>query len=135
MNRRLFSFGHGFLSIAIATSFLLGGLADVKAAQPGPSFQGKVITFVVPFTAGGGSDIWGRMVARHLGQYLPGKPNIVIRNMPGAGNLIGGNHVWNSKPNGLTCLISSGGLITSNITRPKGIEYRLEEMVPQIEVG
>ncbi|MDI7258768.1 MAG: hypothetical protein QME90_02480 [Thermodesulfobacteriota bacterium] len=130
MKRKIFSLGRGFLSVAIVTGFLLGGLADVKAAQPGPSFQGRVITFVVPFTAGGGSDIWGRMIARHLGQYLPGKPNIVIRNMPGAGNLIGGNHAWSSKANGLTCLISSGGLITANIIRPKGIEYRLEEMYP-----
>ncbi|MDI7258770.1 MAG: tripartite tricarboxylate transporter substrate-binding protein [Thermodesulfobacteriota bacterium] len=130
MGRKIFSSGRGILLGVVAIGLVFGVLANVKAAPSGPYFQKKVIIFVVPFPAGGGTDVWGRMIARYLGQYIPGNPKIVIRNMPGAGTIIGGNTVWNSKRNGLTVLATSGGVVMENITRPKGIEFKLQEMYP-----
>jgi tripartite-type tricarboxylate transporter receptor subunit TctC len=66
-------------------------------------YQGKTITMVVSSTAGGGYDLWARLMARYIGKYIPGNPTIVVQNMPGAGNIIGANYVYGiAKPDGLT---------------------------------
>ena len=89
-----------------------------------PYYAGKIIVFVCPFTAGGGTDIWTRLIAKHLGKFIPGNPNIVIRNMPAAQGLVGGNYVWVAKPNGLTAMTTAGTSVMSNLLRPKGIEFK-----------
>jgi tripartite-type tricarboxylate transporter receptor subunit TctC len=66
-------------------------------------YEGKVITYLVGSTAGGGSDLTARLVARHLERYIPGKPRIDIVNKPGAGGLIAANELYNlRKPDGLS---------------------------------
>jgi tripartite-type tricarboxylate transporter receptor subunit TctC len=68
------------------------------AAQTEPSFAGKNVQLIVGFGTGGGFDLLGRTVARHLGRYLPGKPNVVVQNMPGAGSYNAANHIYNVAP-------------------------------------
>ncbi|MDI7259736.1 MAG: tripartite tricarboxylate transporter substrate-binding protein [Thermodesulfobacteriota bacterium] len=110
----------------ILSSFLIVGTASAQ-----PYFQGKVISFVVPYSAGGGTDVLGRMLSRHLSQYIPGNPSIVIRNMPGAGGMIGSHHVYFQKSSdGKTVLLTSGSDTNANILRLKGVEYYLEKMHP-----
>jgi tripartite-type tricarboxylate transporter receptor subunit TctC len=68
-----------------------------------PSFQGKTIRLVVGSSTGGGYDLWARLLARYYGKHIPGQPEIVVQNMPGAGSLVAANHVYNvAKPDGLT---------------------------------
>ena len=50
-------------------------------------FKGKTIRIIVGFPSGGGSDAEGRVLARHLGKHIPGEPNLIVQNMPGAGVL------------------------------------------------
>jgi len=69
-----------------------------------------------------------RNLARHLGKYIPGNPTIVVRNIPAGVTLVGGNFVWNAKPDGLTGLYIAGTSIMQNMLRPKGIEYYLGQM-------
>src|SRR5438034_214874 len=57
----------------------------------GPFYQGKNITFLINFAAGGPTDIEGRIVARHLAKHIPGNPAIIVQNMPGAGGVTGLN--------------------------------------------
>ena len=95
-----------------------------------PYFEGKIIKFVVSFSAGGGTDIFARMVSRHLGKFVPGKPKIVIRNIPGGGGVIGANFAWSAKPDGKTILATAGTNVMSNILRPKGSDFLLQEMQP-----
>ena len=66
-------------------------------AQP-IDFAGQKITLVIATPSGGGYDLYGRLVARHLGRYLPGNPTIVPQNMPGAGSLIAVNWLANVAP-------------------------------------
>lgn len=95
-----------------AIAALLAGLLPLTAAaQPAPSFQGKTITIYVGFGAGGGYDIYGRLVAQHLGRHLPGVPSIVVSNMTGAGSLVAANHLYAVAPKDGTAL----GVIDQNI--------------------
>lgn len=67
-------------------------------AQDNPFANGKPLTVVIGFGPGGGYDLWGRTVARHMGKHLPGAPNGVPQNMPGAGSYNAANHIYNLAP-------------------------------------
>ena len=63
-------------------------LAWPAAAQdPAAFYKGKNIDLIVASTPGGGFDAYARVVSRHMGKYIPGNPNLVVRNLPGAGGL------------------------------------------------
>jgi len=63
-------------------------------------WRGKTITMIVGDAAGGGTDTTGRIVSRHLSRYLPGQPQIIVQNMPGAGHRVATNFVYQAKPTG-----------------------------------
>jgi tripartite-type tricarboxylate transporter receptor subunit TctC len=81
------SFGRIFLSFLLAWVMLR---VPAFAAQA-PFYQGKNLTFLINFSAGGPTDIEGRIVARHLARHIPGNPVIVVQNMSGAGGVTGIN--------------------------------------------
>lgn len=60
------------------------------------SFAGKTIDVVVPFSAGGSTDVFARLIASEMGERLPGKPSVNVVNMPGGGGVLGSNYVYNS---------------------------------------
>ena len=69
------------------------------AAQPaGETLAGKTVTLIIGFGAGGGYDLWGRLVARHIGRHLPGNPTVVPQNMPGAGSYVAASHIYVAAP-------------------------------------
>jgi tripartite-type tricarboxylate transporter receptor subunit TctC len=103
------------------------GLISSSAFTPSfpqePFYKGKTVRIVVAFSAGGGFDAYSRMIARHLGKNIPGKPNIVVENMPGAGGLIAAKHLYNLvKPDGLTIGNIHGNLVMGQILRRKGVD-------------
>ena len=68
-----------------------------------PFYQGKTITLITGTTAGSQYDAHARLIAQHWGKHIPGNPDIIVQNMPGAGSLIAANHLYNvAKPDGLT---------------------------------
>ena len=96
--------GFKLLGLFSILTLELGNPLNLKqASAQTPFYQGKTITMVVSSTAGGGYDLWARLMARHIVKYIPGNPSIVVQNMPGAGNIIGANYVYGiAKPDGLT---------------------------------
>jgi tripartite-type tricarboxylate transporter receptor subunit TctC len=75
------------------------------AAQPVEQFFArKTITVTIGYTAGGSYDLYGRMVARHLGKHIPGQPTIIAQNMPGAGSLKAANYLYEVAPKDGTAL-------------------------------
>ena len=73
-------------------------------------YQGKTMTYVVGLLAGDSTDLWARAVTRNMTRLIPGKPNIVVQNMPGAGGLIATNFIYGvAKPDGLTMGSVSAG--------------------------
>lgn len=87
-------------------------------------FKGKTIRIVVGFSAGGGFDIYSRVVARHLGKHIPGNPTVIVENMTGAASLIAANHIYSAaKPDGLTIGNWNGGLVLNQLFGRPGISF------------
>ena len=85
----------------IAVLFILLCCSVVRAQTP--FYQGKQIKLVIGSSAGGGYDLWPRVMARYLTRHIPGNPDIIPQNMPGAGGIVGANYVYGIvKPDGLT---------------------------------
>jgi tripartite-type tricarboxylate transporter receptor subunit TctC len=104
-------------AIAVFTTF-------GSAAAQEPFYKGKTVRIVVATSAGGGFDSYARTIVRHWGKHIPGNPNMIIDNMPGAGHRIGANHVYKiAKPDGLTLGHFQGGLFLSQVLGEKGIEF------------
>ncbi len=77
--------------LALLAWFLLPPQAHAEE----PFYKGKTISLIIASNASGGYDTYGRLLARHLGNYLPGNPSFVVQNMPGAGGIRGANHLYN----------------------------------------
>jgi tripartite-type tricarboxylate transporter receptor subunit TctC len=89
-----------------------------------PYYQGKTITIRVGFTAGGAFDVWGRLIAHHMGKYIPGNPTFVVQNMTGGGSIIAANYIYNvAKPDGLTLGIVSPGIYIQQISGHKEAQF------------
>ena len=67
-------------------------------------YKGKDIAFIVGFDVGGGYDHYARTLARHIGSKIPGNPNVIIQNMPGAGGVRAANQLYNISPRDGTIL-------------------------------
>jgi tripartite-type tricarboxylate transporter receptor subunit TctC len=74
-------------------------------------YRGKTISMILGYAGGGSNDLYARLVARHIGKYIPGHPNVIMRNMPGGGSLVAANHLFNIAPKDGTAL----GLIAPTI--------------------
>jgi len=112
------------LAAAFATLCLLGGTAS---AQDGAAFySGKTVNYIVATAPGGGYDSYGRLVAEFMQKYLPGS-TFVVRNMPGAGHLIGANAIYASKPDGLTLGTFNTGLIYNQLVANEGVKFDLNK--------
>ena len=82
----------------LAMFALLGfpsALAQDSVAQ---FYKGRQITVIVGSSAGGGYDIYARLLARHMPKYIPGNPSMIVSNMPGAGSNAAVAHIYNVAP-------------------------------------
>ncbi len=86
-----------------AVSFSLFFLWASSLQAQAPFYEGKTIRIVVGLPAGDVYDQYARIVAEHIGKYVPGNPNVIVQNMPGASTMIAANYVYSvAKPDGLT---------------------------------
>jgi tripartite-type tricarboxylate transporter receptor subunit TctC len=102
---------------ALLVSILLSGVTAAPThAQTEPYYQGKTIRIIVGFSAGGLSDQWARMFARTMPKYIPGSPNIIVQNMPGASSVVASNYIYGvAKPDGLTVGIPNSSLYLTQL--------------------
>lgn len=93
----------------VLMAFMLATVSPVRAQTP--YHQGKTVTIVVGTLAGDLYDLYARAIALFMGRYIPGNPNIIVQNMPGAGHMIAANYIYNvAKPDGLTLAAINAGL-------------------------
>jgi tripartite-type tricarboxylate transporter receptor subunit TctC len=87
------------LLVSLITFELLNPLNLEPIFAQAPFYQGKTVRIFVGYLSGDSHDLLARAYARNLGKYLPGNPEIIVQNMPGAGSMIAANHVYNlTKP-------------------------------------
>jgi tripartite-type tricarboxylate transporter receptor subunit TctC len=93
-------------------------------AQATPFYQDKTIRVIVGFTPGGFYDRWARLLSRYMPKYIPGNPNFVVQNMPGASSVIAANYVYNvAKNDGLTLLVPINSLYLDQIVGRKEVKF------------
>jgi tripartite-type tricarboxylate transporter receptor subunit TctC len=83
---------------ALSAAMLLPALLLSNQALAEGFYQGKTLTVIVGTDVGGGFDVYGRAVARHMHKHLPGQPNVVVQNMPGAGSMKAAEYLYGIAP-------------------------------------
>ena len=121
-------------TIALAT--LLAGtvawsLAGAPAAVAAPFYKGKTIKITVRSSPGGGYDFYGRLIARHLARHIPGNPDIIVINLPGAGGIVATNYLMNrAKRNGTELGILNRELAMAQRVKSTGVKYDVRKLIP-----
>ncbi len=111
------------LSVSFALLLCLAAGDLVLAA---PYYEGKIITVIVGNAPGGGYDRLARTIAKHLPKHIPGKPTVIVQNMPGASSMIAANHLYHiAKPDGLTIGALNRGLPFAQVLKADGVRFDL----------
>lgn len=83
---------------------------------------------IIPYSPGGGFDVYGRITAKHMEKYLPSNTNVAVENVAGAGGLLGTNKLYLSKPDGLTIgLLNYPGILFAELTGTEGVQFKLAD--------
>ena len=107
-------------ALTLAIVLLLAASAHAQA----PFYQGKTITIIVGTKAGDAYDLYPRMLAEFMPKHIPGNPNIIIQNVPGAASMIAANQVYNvAKPDGLTIGAIYPALYFEQLTKKPEVKF------------
>ena len=110
------------LAIFIISAFF--PFKELQAAKP--YYEGKTINMICGYPPGGGYDRITRVLAKNLPRFIPGKPTILVQNMPGAASMIAANYLYNiAKPDGLTFGIFNRGLPFAQLLKAQGVKFDL----------
>jgi tripartite-type tricarboxylate transporter receptor subunit TctC len=108
----------------IVLTMLLWIGSPVSAQEAAPNLAGKTVTIYIGFGPGGGYDLYGRVLARHLGKHLPGHPTVVVSNMPGAASVRAANYVYAVAPKDGTALgIVAQSVGEEQLVGTSGVSY------------
>ena len=108
--------------VAVCTLTAAPQAAEAQASR----YAGKTVTIVVGLKPGGGYDATARLLARHLPKHIPGKPAVIVQNMPGANSIIAANHVFAvAKPDGLTIGTFNRNLVLAELTKVSGVKFEM----------
>ncbi|MGE0653861.1 MAG: Bug family tripartite tricarboxylate transporter substrate binding protein [Alphaproteobacteria bacterium] len=112
-------------TLTAAAGVAVLGLAMPATAETIAEFyKGKNVTIVVGSAAGGGYDAYGRLVGAHIGKHIPGNPNIIVQNMPGAGQSLAANYVYSIAPKDGTAITgTSPGAFLYPLTGGPNVQY------------
>lgn len=124
-----------YILLALVLSLPFVALLESVHGAAKPYYQGKTITFIAPHEAGGGTDITARIWSRFLPPHIPGKPAIIVRNMPGGGASVGGNYAYSAPKDGLTLMVGSSNTGIGSLLQTKGVKYNYESMPIVCMVG
>ena len=115
--------GQKTFSALLVTAWLLCACSSALA-QSETFYNGKTVRIIVGFTPGGFYDRWARLLSRYMPKYIPGNPNFLVQNMPGASSVIAANYVFNlAKADGLTILVPINSLYLDQIAGRKEVKF------------
>lgn len=112
--------------VAVASVFTIAAGARANAQDAAAFYKGRNLDIVVASGPGGGYDAYARVIARHMPKYMPGGPNLVIRNMPGAGGKNAAAYLADVAPRDGTAMLAAqpGALVEQILGDPKTISYK-----------
>jgi tripartite-type tricarboxylate transporter receptor subunit TctC len=95
-------------SIRIGVALVTLASATAHAADVLDFYKGRTVSIVIGYSVGGGYDTYGRLLARYLANHIPGRPNVVPQNMPGAGSIKAANYIYSVAPKDGTAIGTFG---------------------------
>jgi tripartite-type tricarboxylate transporter receptor subunit TctC len=115
--------------IALSALLVAAGTAKAEADKALAEFYtGKTFTVTVGFSPGGIFDLYARILARHIGPHIPGKPNVIVQNLPGAGGRRLANAFQLAGPHDGTAIgITTPGIVTDQVMNAQGVQYDLRK--------
>ena len=117
--KRLFT-----LAVLVVLAMLLIGPGPVSAQAP--FYQGKTIS--IEIGGGGAIAVSARILANHLGKYIPGKPNVIVQTLPGGAHLVATNHAYSvAKPDGLTLLALNPAVGIAQVMKVEAVRFDLRK--------
>jgi tripartite-type tricarboxylate transporter receptor subunit TctC len=113
----------------VAATVAIGAGSQAAAQAPDEFYKGKTIDVVIGYPPGGSNDTWGRLLARHFGKHVPGKPNVVPKNMPGAGSFLAVNQIFNVLPKDGTIVgIGAPTMALDEKLGSQGVRFKTAEL-------
>src|SRR5258708_26839324 len=114
----------GFAALVLA---IAGAAAAAQA--PEQFYRGKNLDLVIGYPPGGSNDVWGRLLARHIGKHIPGNPNIVPKNTPGAGSFLAINQMYNvAAKDGTSIAIGAPTAVLDEKLGSQGVRFKTSEL-------
>ena len=115
---------------AVVPAVIFSLLSQLTTLEPAwaqaEPYKGKTIRIIVGLSTGGGYDRAARLVAKHMGKYIPGNPDLIVQNMPGAGSVTSANYVYNvTKTDALTLLAPHNNVYLSQLSGQKEVQFDL----------
>jgi tripartite-type tricarboxylate transporter receptor subunit TctC len=115
------------VGLTLATALSLGGRSS--AQTPEQFYKGKLLDLEIGYPTGGSNDAYGRLIASHLGKHIPGTPNIVPRNVPGAGSFLAVNRVFSTLPKDGTVIgLGAPTLALDEKLGSQGVRFKTAEL-------
>lgn len=112
------------VAVALAVACLVAATPASAQQSVEDFYRGKTLRFLVGYGPGTGYDVYMRVVQRHLGKHVPGKPNVVPENMPGAGGLVMANYLYNVAPRDGTAIgLPSRNLATDQLFGVEAVKF------------
>lgn len=124
------------ISGAIALGSLVAGiaawgLAGAPTAAAESFYKGRTVKLIIRSNPGGGYDFYGRLIARHMARHIPGNPDFISVNMPGAGGIVAANYLMNrAKKNGTEIAILTREIGLAQRTGATGVKYDIRKLNP-----
>jgi tripartite-type tricarboxylate transporter receptor subunit TctC len=114
---------------AISAGLAIAAIGPQPAvAQSGDFYKGRTINLVVGYSVGGGYDQYARVLARHIGRFIPGNPTVLVQNMPGAASLTAVRYLDATAPkDGTAVAMFDPGLITESFAQPDVFKIRFSD--------
>ena len=120
--------GSIYVIIPLVLLLLTAGYAEPASSEK-PFYEGKTVVIIVPFGPGGSTSVYSRLLARNLPRHIPGRPTIIVKNMPGAGGGMAFTHVaTRAKRDGSILVFGSSGILGRWLIHSPGHDYDLRKM-------
>jgi tripartite-type tricarboxylate transporter receptor subunit TctC len=128
-----------FRYLAVAAVVLAATLAlnPFQAQAQQDFYAGKQLTILVNYEAGGATDLEARLIARHIGKHIPGKPNVIVQNMGGAGGLVGAKYLGEVAPRDGSMVGYFTGSTQRYVSNPERfkVDFRTYEFIAVVPSG